>query len=147
MQPFPKTGEAGQTEHFCTVLWAMAPIEDPVCGGSSFRQICFWLRLLLIPFLLTGIYSVDGNLKFTMWKHWETSAVVVPSSNANVYSPAIELELFQSHNPHNTWSTRKAYLEEVCSGSIWAFWVVVHLNWLGVHLRCQPQNLEHHTMP
>lgn len=85
MQPFPKTREAGQTEHFCTVLWAMAHVlvahnEGPAYGCSSFGQICIWLRLLWILFLLTGIYSGEGNLKFTTWKHCETSAVVIASS-------------------------------------------------------------------
>lgn len=87
VQPFPKTRETGQTEYFCTVLWAMAHvlvahIKGSAYGGSRFGQICIWLSLLWMLFLLTGIYSGEGNLKFTTWKHWETSAVVIASSQS-----------------------------------------------------------------
>lgn len=85
LQLLPRTREAGQTERFCTVLWAMAHMLVAhtmgfTYGGSSFGQICIWLRLLWIPFLLTGIYSREGNLKFTTWKHGETSSEVIASS-------------------------------------------------------------------
>lgn len=84
--PFPKTRGAGQAEHLCTALWAMAHVlvvriaEGQVYGCCSFGKFCFWLRILWTPFLLAAIYSGEGKLKFTTWKHWGTSAVVSTSS-------------------------------------------------------------------
>lgn len=134
VQPFPKTIEAGQAEHFCTVLWAVAHvlvahIEGPPCHGSSLGQICIWLRLLWIPFLLTGIYSGEGNLKFRTWKRWETSAVIIASSQCEFIQSCNRARLISVPQPPQ----HMIYTESLFGGNVRC----IHLGFL----RCGAFNL------